>query len=74
MRIKELEDVLRLIDELPERRQRECVKVLERIVEDWEAQIAEGADDVEWLQIKARRIEANVERIFKKKPPWKGGL
>ena len=35
MRIRELEDVLRLVDELPESRQQACVNALESFVEDW---------------------------------------
>ena len=42
MRIKKLEDVLVLVDALPEEHQRRCVKVLCQCVEDWEAREAEG--------------------------------
>ena len=61
MHIKELEDVLKLVDELPEKRQRACVLFLAKIVKDWEAQTAEGVSDAEWLEIRTERRALNTQ-------------
>ena len=55
MRIKEMEDVLVLVDELPAERQELCAMVLAGIVRDWEAQTAEGVDGREWRRISRER-------------------
>ena len=44
MRIKELDDMLRLVDDLPPEYQRDCVRGLQHHVEDWEARSNEPPD------------------------------
>ena len=63
MRIRELEDVLVLVDELPVEKQKLGVKMLIGVVEDWEAQQAEGVDDIEWMRIRAERSCENLKLL-----------
>ena len=55
MRIKELEDVLALVDAMPREEQLQCVRACVGYVEDWEARKAEPPmTDEEWIQLNER--------------------
>ena len=67
MRIKELEDVLKLVGDMPRDRQLECVRHMMHQVEHWEDQSSLGlvGDDWGFYQVqKQRRMDAE-----KRKPP-----
>ena len=66
MRIKELEDVLVLVDAMPKERQLRLARLLMMQVEDWEAQTAEGVGDREWLTIRDERITEECQRVREK--------
>lgn len=54
-RIKELEDILKLVDAMPRERQLECVKLMLLEVEYWEERESLGMSDFEYLQETLRR-------------------
>jgi hypothetical protein len=63
MRIKELEDVLVLVDELPPDHQLRCAESLSKRVQEWEGQQADGiADYGEWIELEKNRVLAMVRR------------
>ena len=64
MRIKELEDVLKLVERMPRDYQLNCVEELMRVVEYWEDRESLGMTDLEYCQEWQRRHENR-----KKKPP-----
>ena len=55
MRIKELEDVLKLVDRMPRERQLQCVKDLAHHVEQWEERVSFDGNALEFLVEKERR-------------------
>ena len=60
MRIRELADVLRLVDELPREQQLLCVRSLIAYVDGWEARIQESTmSDREWARLKFTRRRPN---------------
>ena len=73
MRIKELKDVLKLVDEMPRERQLECVRHMVRQVEQWEDQSSLGMDDWEYALEEIRRRREGRAAEEKRKPPGKGG-
>ena len=66
MRIKELEDVLKLVDEMPPEHQMKCAKSLMWYVEDWEGFQAEGVSWRQWVKIRNDRSKANSDRALKR--------
>jgi len=59
MLIKELEDMLLLVAQLPRDQQLKCVQALWPIVEEWEARMQErDLSDAAWEQLNAERAEA----------------
>ena len=75
MRIKELEDVLTLVDELPRRKQLRCVERLSALVGEWEMQVADGMehDDVGWLFIWNARMHQRLMEMVEEKEQTKKG-
>jgi hypothetical protein len=73
MRIKELEDVLKLVDEMPRDRQLDCVKQMMWHVEQWEERLAFDGDDTAFLIECIKRRRERREAGGKGKPPLKGG-
>ena len=65
MRIKELEDVLVLVDAMPRPQQLKCAKAMMYHVEYWEGWQAEGVSEQEWLRRSDKRREAISERKLK---------
>jgi hypothetical protein len=55
-RIKELDDVLKLVDELPRERQLKCVHTLSLYVQDWEDRVSTGLSDREYHRERVRRF------------------
>lgn len=70
MRIKELDDVMKLVDDLPAERQRECVHYLIREVEKWEERVAFDGDDRAFLIESIKRRKERREAEGKKEPPF----
>lgn len=64
MRIKELEDVLVLVDQMPEERQLRIARRIAASVDDWEAQQAEGVDDDEWWGLRGERNAATRKVVI----------
>ena len=59
MLIKELEDMLVLVKDLPSEEQLKCVQSLWRHVDEWEARQQEpGLSDPEWANLQSQRAEA----------------
>lgn len=59
MLIKELEDVLALVNELPRKDQLKCAQALMTRVEEWEErQQHPHLSDVEWRRLKSERVVA----------------
>lgn len=56
MRIKEIEIVLKLVDEMPEQMQLRIAKTILREVERWEDQESLGVDDREYTRVCIRRL------------------
>ena len=73
MRIKELENVMKLVDAMPRDRQLDCVKFLVREVAQWEDQSSLGMDDWEYALEEIRRRREGRAAEEKRKPPGKGG-
>lgn len=63
MRIMELEDVLVLVDQMPREKQFAVVQMVTVMVEDWEAQQAEGVGDSHWERIKRQRFREKLKRM-----------
>jgi hypothetical protein len=69
MRIKELEDALKLVDEMPRDRQLDCVTQMMWHVEQWEQRLAFNGDDTEFLLESVRRRQERREVEKKRKSP-----
>ena len=68
MLIKELEDVLALVDELPREYQLRCAEQLSKMVQSWEGQLAEGiADYGEWVRLEAVRSRETLMRYMEER-------
>jgi hypothetical protein len=68
-RIKELEDVLTLVDEMPREWQMKCVGTMIYYVDKWEErQQAPGLSDREWALVLRERHEAQRRR---RKEQWR---
>lgn len=73
--IKELRDVLTLVDELPRDYQLRCAEELSKMVQCWEGQQSEGIEDyAEWVRLQSVRsrealLRYGEEMRAKRKPP-----
>ena len=70
VRIKELEDVLTLVDGLPRDYQLRCAEALSKLVESWEGQQAEGMEDyAAWVRLEAKRSCEALRRYAVQRKP-----
>jgi hypothetical protein len=65
-RIKELEDILKLVDEMPEEDQLHIVRWLSSEVQAYEDRVSLGMDIIDYADL-------CIERMRKRKPPLRGG-
>ncbi len=69
-RIKEMEDILKLLDEMPAERQLKCVKDMVQHVERWEERVAFDGSELEFLIEWTRRWHERRAAEGKGEPPF----